>query len=70
MRFFQTVRQKIERLLQATQALELSNRRKAAYAYTPRSQDQHIAAAEQNARDAVEISQRLERALRPKPKTK
>ena len=70
MRFFKTVREKIERLLHATQALELSNRRKAAYAYSPRSQDQHIAAAEQNAREAAELSHRLDRAWRNKPKTK
>jgi hypothetical protein len=59
MKIIETIREGIERLLKATQSLELSNRSKAALAYSPVNQDRYNRAAEQNARDSADLSERL-----------
>ena len=62
MKIIETIREKIERLLKATQVLELSNRRKAQLAYSPNEHRRHRLAAEQNARDAADLHDQLDRS--------
>jgi hypothetical protein len=61
MKYLETIRQTIERLLRRAQTLEKSNRRKSQLAYAPAQSDRHLLAAEQNARDAAELNRRLDR---------
>jgi hypothetical protein len=61
MKHLETIREIIERLLRRVQGLEQTNRRKSELAYSPSQVDEHLLAAEQNARDAAELNRRLDR---------
>lgn len=61
MNIIETIRERIERLLRATQTLELANRKKAMLAYSPNGQSRFNLAAEQNARDGADYNEQLRR---------
>ena len=61
MKHIETIKQKLQKLLEGFHALERLNRRRSALAYSPVHQERHMRNAEQNARDAAETNERLRR---------
>ena len=61
MNIIESIRERIERLLKATQILELANRKKAQVAYSPNRYDWHMRESEQNARDGADYNEQLRR---------